>query len=111
MFSNAAIQFCLSIKVLFRLPLWQAAGMVARLLQMAGLDWPVPGHSTLCRRQKSLTVQIPYRRAEGPLNLLVDSSAWPSARVRSAWTIRPLRFSISVCPIKQSIAPAPGDFL
>ena len=48
--------------------------MVARLLQMAGLDWPVPDYSTLCRRQKSLTVQIPYRRAEGPLNLLVDST-------------------------------------
>ena len=73
-FSNAAIQFCLSIKVLFRLPLRQAAGMVASLLQMAGLDWPVPDYSTLCRRQKSLTVQIPYRRAEGPLNLLVDST-------------------------------------
>ena len=41
---------------------------------MAGLDWPVPDYSTLCRRQKSLTVQIPYRRAEGPLNLLVDST-------------------------------------
>ena len=77
-FSNAAIQFCLSIKVLFRLPLRQAAGMVASLLQMAGLDWPVPDYSTLCRRQKSLTVRIPYRRAEGPLNLLVDSSRLPA---------------------------------
>lgn len=48
--------------------------MVASLLEMAGLDWPVPDYSTLCRRQKSLTVQIPYRRAEGPLNLLVDST-------------------------------------
>ena len=31
-FSDAAIQFCLSIKVLFRLPLRQTAGMVASLL-------------------------------------------------------------------------------
>src|SRR3546814_18431303 len=37
-FSNAAIQFCLSIKVLFKLPLRQTSGMVASLLQMAGLD-------------------------------------------------------------------------
>ena len=28
----------------------------------------------LCRRQKTLAVQIPYRRADGPLNLLVDST-------------------------------------
>ena len=73
-FSNAAIQFCLSIKVLFKLPLRQTAGMVASLLQLAGLDWPVPDYSTLCRRQKTLKVQIPYRRAGGPLNLLVDST-------------------------------------
>ena len=73
-FSEGAIQFCLSIKVLFKLPLRQTAGMVASLLRMAGLDWPVPDYSTLCRRQKSLAVQIPYRRTDGPLNLLVDSA-------------------------------------
>ena len=73
-FSNAAIQFCLSIQVLFKLPLRQTAGMVASLLRLAGLDWPVPDYSTLCRRQKTLKVQIPYRRADGPLNLLVDST-------------------------------------
>jgi IS5 family transposase len=73
-FSEAAIQFCLSIKILFRLPLRQTAGMVASLLRLAGLDWPVPDYSTLCRRQKSLAVHIPYRRADGPLNLLVDST-------------------------------------
>ena len=73
-FSDAAIQFCLSIKVLFKLSLRRAAGMVASLLRLAGLDWSVPDHSTLCRRQKTVTVQIPYRRADGPLNLLVDST-------------------------------------
>ena len=56
-FSDAAIQFCLSIKVLFKLPLRQTAGMVASLLRLAGLDWPVPDFSTLCRRQKTLAVQ------------------------------------------------------
>ena len=73
-FSDAAIQFCLSIKILFKLPLRQTSGMVASLLKLAGLDWPVPDFSTLCRRQKTLAVQIPYRRADGPLNLLVDST-------------------------------------
>jgi IS5 family transposase len=48
--------------------------MVASLLRLAGLDWPVPDFSTLCRRQKTLAVQVPYRRADGPLNLLVDSA-------------------------------------
>jgi hypothetical protein len=74
-FSNAAIRFCLSIKVLFKLPLRQTAGMVSSLLCQAGLDWPVPDYSTPCRRQKTLAVQIPYRRADEPLNLLVPSRA------------------------------------
>ena len=74
-FSDAAIQLCLSIKVLFKLPLRQTAGMVAGLLRLAGLNWSVPDFSTLCRRQKTLAVQIPYRRVEGPLNLLVDNEA------------------------------------
>ncbi len=73
-FSDAAIQFCLSIKILFKLPLRQTAGMVASLLKLAGLDWPVPDFSPLCRRQKTLAVQISYRRADGPLNLLMDST-------------------------------------
>jgi hypothetical protein len=64
-FSNAAIQFCLSIKVLFMRPLRQTVGMVASLLRLSGLDWPVPDFSTLCRRQKTLAVQVPYRRADG----------------------------------------------
>ena len=34
----------------------------------------MPDYSTPCRRQKTRRVQIPYRRAGGSLNLLVDST-------------------------------------
>ncbi len=74
MFSDAAIQFWLTIMVLFKLPLRQTTGMVTSLLQLASLDWTEPDYTTLCRRQKTLAVQIPNRRADGPLNLLVDST-------------------------------------
>lgn len=73
-FSDAAIQLCLMVKVLFGLPLRQTTGMVSSILHMAGLDWPVPDFSTLSRRQKTITVEISSRRAAGPLNLLVDST-------------------------------------
>ncbi len=73
-FSDAAIQTCLTLKVLFGLPLRQTVGLVESLIQMAGLDWPVPDYSTLCRRQARIAVQIPYRASEQPLNLLVDST-------------------------------------
>lgn len=73
-FSDAAIQFCLMVKVLFGLPLRQTTGMVSSILEMAELDWPVPDFSTLSRRQKHIAVGISSRRAPGPLNLLVDST-------------------------------------
>ena len=86
-FSDAAIQFCLSIKVLFGLALRQTIGMVASLLELAGLDWPVPDYSTLCRRQRNVTIQIPYRRSEGLLNLLVDSTG-VKMRGDGEWQVR-----------------------
>lgn len=73
-YSDAAIQTCLTMKVLFGLPLRQTTGFVESLLELVGLNWAVPDFSTLCRRQKTLSVAIPYRGSPGPLHLLVDST-------------------------------------
>ena len=79
-FSDAAIQTCLTLKVLFRLPLRQVTGLVESLLKLAYPDWPVPDFSTLSRRQKNLTVVIPYRGSKGsaasadPLPVIVAQS-------------------------------------
>jgi len=73
-YSDAAIQACLTIKVLFGLPLRQTTGFVESLLELVGLDWAVPDFSTLCRRQRILPVAVPYRGSAGPLHLLVDST-------------------------------------
>ncbi|RYE67456.1 MAG: IS5 family transposase, partial [Oxalobacteraceae bacterium] len=73
-FSDEAIQFCLSIKCLFSLPLRQAMGMTQSLLQLAGLNWPVPDYSTVSRRQKTLRVAIDVVPTTIGLHLLVDST-------------------------------------
>jgi hypothetical protein len=73
-FSDAAIQFCLTIKCLFGLALRQTTGMVESLLQLAHLDWKVPDSSTISRRQKTLKVIIPARQSQGGLHLLIDST-------------------------------------
>ncbi len=73
-YSDAAIQACLTLKVLFGMPLRQATGFVESLLKLVGLDWEVPDYSTLCRRQKTLSVAIPYQGSKGALNLLIDST-------------------------------------
>jgi hypothetical protein len=48
---------------------------VQSLLELVGLDWVVPDFSTLCHRQRTLNVSIPYRGSKGPLNLLIPSQA------------------------------------
>lgn len=73
-YSDVAIQTCLTLKVLFGMGLRQATDFVESLLHLAGLTWSVPDFSTLSRRQKSLTVDIPYRGSGGPLHLLIDST-------------------------------------
>jgi hypothetical protein len=64
----------LTLKVLFGMPLRQTTGVVQSLLRLAGLDRPAPDFSTLCRRQKTLNVGLPYYSSRGPLNLLIDST-------------------------------------
>lgn len=73
-YSDAAIQTCLTMKVLFGMALRQTTGFVESLLRLVGLDWAVPNFRTLSRRQKTLKVNIPYRGSDGPLHLLVDST-------------------------------------
>ncbi|MBP7647202.1 MAG: IS5 family transposase [Comamonas sp.] len=73
-FSDAAIQFCLTLKNLFGFALRQTTGLVQSVLQLCDLSWPVPDFSTLCRRQLDLNVQVPYTRSQAGLHLLVDST-------------------------------------
>ena len=73
-FSDAAIQTCLTLKVLFGMPLRQTTGFVQSVLRLVGLDWAAPDFSSLCRRQKTLNTSLPYRGAKGPLNLFIDST-------------------------------------
>lgn len=64
----------MTLKVLFGMPLRHTTGFVQSLLRLVGLDWVAPDFSTLCRRQKTLNVNLPYRGSTGPLNLLIDST-------------------------------------
>lgn len=52
---DAAIQTCLSMKVLFGMALRQTTGFVESLLQLSGLDWSVPDFSTVLHSQPDVT--------------------------------------------------------
>lgn len=73
-YSDEAIQCCLSLQALLGLPLRQARGLVQSLLKLMGLHWSVPDFSTLSRRSETLQVKLPCRCSVGGLHLLVDST-------------------------------------
>lgn len=50
------------------------SGFVKCLLPLISLDWNVPDFSTLCRGQKTMVVNIPYRGSHAPSHLLLDSN-------------------------------------
>jgi hypothetical protein len=61
-YSDAAIQACLTMKVLFGLPLRQTTGFVESLLEFIGLDWS--SHRARMRSYGSLTHPEPGRETK-----------------------------------------------
>src|SRR5215213_9350886 len=72
-YSDLAITTALTLRAVFRLPLRQTEGLIGSVLQLLGLDLPVPDHSTLSRRAETLEVARP-RAGRAPVHLLVDST-------------------------------------
>jgi hypothetical protein len=71
-YSDLAIETSLILRAVFHQPLRQTEGLVGSLLELMGLDLPVPDHSTLSRRSRTLAVAP--QAASGPVHLLVDST-------------------------------------
>ncbi len=58
-YSDAAIQACLTLKVLFGLPLRQTTGFMESLLALSGLSWSVPDFSTVSVRCLARSLRLP----------------------------------------------------
>jgi hypothetical protein len=72
-YSDKAIEIMLTIKEVFHLTNRGVEGFVRSLFQMMNIDLPVPDHSTLSKRGKTLKVKLP-KKASGSLNLVLDST-------------------------------------
>src|SRR4051812_30247079 len=72
-YSDLAITTALTLRAVFRLALRQTEGLIGSVLQLLGLDLPVPDHSTMSRRAETLQVPRPKAGSE-PVHLLVDST-------------------------------------
>lgn len=72
-YSDKAIEIMLTLKEIFHLPNRSVEGFVRSLFQMMKIDLPVPDHSTLSKRSKTLKVKLPKQSA-GSLNVVMDST-------------------------------------
>jgi len=72
-YSDKAIEIMLTLKEIFHLTNRSVEGFVRSLFRMMQIDLPVPDHSTLSKRSKTLKVKLP-KKSSGSLNLVMDST-------------------------------------
>ena len=72
-YSDKAIEIMLTIKEVFHLTNRGVEGFVRSLFRMMNIYLPVPDHSTLSKRGKTLKVKLP-RKVSGRLKLVLDST-------------------------------------
>jgi IS5 family transposase len=87
-FTDAAIVAALTVRAVYRLALRQAEGLVRSIFALLGLALPIPDHTTLSRRGR--TLQLDRRvSAGGRLDLAIDSTglrlAKPSGAGHEGW--------------------------
>ena len=74
-YADIAIEAALTIRMVFHLPLRQTEGFLRSLADMLEVDLPIPDHTTLSRRLKSLgEIRLRRLRMDRPIHLLIDST-------------------------------------
>lgn len=80
-YSDLAIETCLTLRLVYDLPLRQTQGFIASLFRLMDLDLPVPDYSTLSRRQAELWVDLfskskdeQQEGEEAPRHIVIDST-------------------------------------
>jgi IS5 family transposase len=72
-YSDKAIEIMLTLKEVFHLANRGLEGFVRSVFVMLDLHLPVPDHSTLSKRGKTLKVSLP-KQSSGSLNIVMDST-------------------------------------
>ncbi|MEO1495343.1 MAG: IS5 family transposase [Pseudomonadota bacterium] len=73
-YSNTAIVATLTLGSVYRLPLRQAEGFVRRLFALMDVAIPVPDHTTLARRRRTLAVDMHTSAHPRLVDIVLDST-------------------------------------
>ena len=85
-YADIAIEAALTIRMVFHLPLRQTEGFLRCLAELLEIDLPIPDHTTLLRRLKSLRVSdfAGYRRIDrSTCSSIVQDSGFTSVTCRN----------------------------
>jgi transposase len=73
-YADACLLCMLTLKAVYHLPQRATQGLVCSLVELLGLDLPVPHHTILSKRAASLEVTLPRQRKSQPIHLVVDAT-------------------------------------
>ncbi len=73
-YTDTAILCMATLEEVYGLPLRATQGMTRSVIKLLGVELSVPDYTTLCRRRRSLEVELPRRQKSEPLHLVVDST-------------------------------------
>lgn len=73
-YSDIAIQALLMLKAVFHLPYRALEGFARSLMELMSLALPIPDHTHLSRRAKTLPVVVTCRASTEPRHIVVDST-------------------------------------
>jgi IS5 family transposase len=73
-YDETAILTMATLQEIYHLPLRQTEGLLRSIFELLKLDLSVPDYSTLSRRRAALEIELPTRRRDEPLHVVVDST-------------------------------------
>jgi len=73
-YTDTAILCMATLEEVYGLPLRATQGLTRSVLRLLGVAVSVPCYTTLCRRRRSLEVELPRLRKSEPLHMVVDST-------------------------------------
>lgn len=77
----------MTLKAVFDLPYRMVEGLAGSIVRWMGWARPIPDHTRMSRRAKTLTVLIPRRARGGPIDVVVDSTGLKVSG-EGAWKVR-----------------------
>jgi IS5 family transposase len=73
-YTDTAILCMATLEEVYHLPLRATEGLTRSIIKLLGVELSVPCYTTLCRRRRSLEVELPRRKQSEPLHMVVDST-------------------------------------